>query len=288
MSRYKIIISIFAFIVTMFSCQQREMMDYEGADGVWFCIQPPTNTGFGDPDTWPAVDTSQMAFIKMDNSVNDTVVSIPVRVMGNIKDYDREFGVRVAATSTVIEGEDYENVLSYYTVPAGSDRGYVTVKFNRTDRMLTDEFYLTLELVATADFTVPFPKRIIPPLGQHGPEDSVYVNKHTLIVSNLLYTPQAWNDYVGGPFTAKKLELLEDLYDVTFAQLDDPDQMNYSILRPMLKGVKYYLMEQEAAGTPVYEEDVFGEILYYTDEEGEFILDDDGEKIPVPVTLGNI
>ena len=106
MKRRYIAILIISLTTWLYACET-EMMGYEGESGVYFMMQKPPASGYGDPEQYEYVDTTLIPFAMF--TAKDTVLPIRVRITGEVADHDRYFTIRVVDTlTTAKEGEDYE------------------------------------------------------------------------------------------------------------------------------------------------------------------------------------
>ena len=106
MKRRYIAILIISLTTWLYACET-EMMGYEGESGIYFMMQKPPASGYGDPEQYEYVDTTLIPFAMF--TAKDTVLPIRVRITGDVVDHDRYFTIRVVDTlTTAKEGEDYE------------------------------------------------------------------------------------------------------------------------------------------------------------------------------------
>ena len=89
MKKYIFLLSV---ILAFIGCE-KEMMDYEGKDGIYFCVQEVPPSQYGNPEIWAHIDTTLLPFSLL--LVNDTTVRLKVRVMGPVTGYDRYFTLAV-------------------------------------------------------------------------------------------------------------------------------------------------------------------------------------------------
>lgn len=248
-------------------------MDFDGGSNVYFKIQPPTATGFGDPEIWPVVDTSALSFIKL--TVDEYELSLKVRISGSVVDYDRFFNVEIVETSTVTVGEDIDAIAPSFTVPAGERDGYVTVNVHRTETMSEEILYLTLRLVPSDDFNVNI-STWDTDYGQGSiKDDGSYprVDEHTVTITNLVVQPSTWNAYMAGDYHYSKFMLMCELGDVAVSEFDNTTTMPSARFIALCITLKNYLDYKEEQG----------ETVYLTDFKGEYELDEQGERIPMEV-----
>ena len=88
----KIYIFLLVVVLSFLGCE-KEMMDYEGKDGVYFSVQEAPPSLYGNPEIWAHMDTTLIPFSLL--LENDSTVRLKVRVMGDVVNYDRYFTVSV-------------------------------------------------------------------------------------------------------------------------------------------------------------------------------------------------
>lgn len=268
----KIVVVGFLATLSLFSCKQ-EMIDYIGSDGVYFSVQPATQTESGDPDLWPVVDSSYVQFAKTQEK--DTIYNIKVKLLGYVKDYDRTFGLKVLPISTVVEGRDYDKLPESIIMPAGAAFVNIPVPLHRTEPMKEKELNLTLELVQSKDLYVPMQRYFTTSSQQ---SDTVTVNIHTVIINDKLYRPLTWVDYIGGAYSDAKMGLICELYNLTVDEFDSQKTMPPKRFKSIIYAFKNYLELRKKEGKTVYETDSKGNIIYITDVTGA--------KVPVEMKVG--
>ena len=79
-------IFLLVVVLSFLGCE-KEMMDYEGKDGVYFSVQEVPPSLYGDPEIWSHMDTTLIPFSLL--LENDSTVRLKVRVMGDVVNYDR-------------------------------------------------------------------------------------------------------------------------------------------------------------------------------------------------------
>lgn len=136
MKKYIFLLSV---VLSFLGCE-KEMMDYEGKDGIYFSVQEVPPSQYGNPEIWAHVDTTLIPFSLL--LENDSTVRLKVRVMGKVVNYDRYFTLSVVDTSTTAtEGEDYAPLEKQYVplrragwlrgvhgIPAGKDVGFYLLR----------------------------------------------------------------------------------------------------------------------------------------------------------------
>ena len=121
----KTIIKYIAIITALFclnSCEQ-DLMDYEGEAGVYFAVQFPWPSGYGDTTLWELSPQSNVSFFLQKKA--DSTIKVRVQITGNTIDRDRQFKVVVVDTgSTAIVEHDYDPIPEIHTIRAHTLHGY--------------------------------------------------------------------------------------------------------------------------------------------------------------------
>ncbi len=240
-----------------------EMMDYEGKDGVYFMMQKPPQSGYGEQEKWEYVDTTRINFSSILG--NDTVLPIRVRVMGNVTDYDRHVSLRVASESTAKPGEDYEEFGLDFPVPAHERQVEMPCRFIKTEKLAKEELTLSLvlELQANADFVLPLPWW--QPFGDiYGdPADSVNVVRHVILIANEVRIPGYWPEQYWGNWSVKKFEIMCGLFQMTWDDFNKLNAGEQSRVQIMGQNLDKYLKEKEKDNETIYEDE--------RDENGDLV-----------------
>ena len=247
----------------VWNCES-EMMGYEGKDGVYFMMQVPPQSGYGDTELWEYVDTTRVNFSSMRGE--DTILPIRVRVMGNVMDYNRRVSFKVVTNeSTAKAGEDYETFDLSPVMPANERQVEVPCRIMKTEKLAKDTLTvaLVLELEENADFALPL--SWWQPFGNiYGSrKDSVSVTRHVILISNEVRKPGWWPVYYWGNWSVKKFELMSELFSMTwddFNQLNGGDGTRAQIMGQRLDK---YLKEKEKDGQTIYEDE--------RDENGDWV-----------------
>lgn len=258
---YLFIIGSLLFSWFMQGCE-REMMDYEGKPGIYFAVQHGESGG--DETVWPFQPKSNVEFFKI--LEDEATVNVKVMATGSISDIDRPFRVEINPDSTnAVVGTHYESLSGDFFIPAGEAYTYIPIKVKRTSDMQDKDITIGLKLLPNEHFELAFPEF-------HAVDDLYYgdvvetfdASLHTLVVNDVMTKPSEWYgqaDSKGkegglfGEFSRKKLELICELCNLTYADFCDPNIM-ISLLRYEIRNtVSRYLTNQLQAGNPIFEDD---------------------------------
>ena len=130
MKYIKLISLVVLLLGILTSCEQEDIRSFEAEPAVNFTQTTQTYSFLANPD-------------------DAEIIEIPVRIMGNAVDYDRNFDVEVIEETGVPEGS-YEIMGGY--VEAGEFEGVLEVKVFNAPVLENSEASITLELTNSEDF----------------------------------------------------------------------------------------------------------------------------------------
>lgn len=247
----------------LFCCAcEHEMMSYEGEEGVYFAVQ--RGDYWESEKYWPYQPDSYVEFIKQTGDSN--VVLIKVMITGEIKNYDRKFGVTVLPDSTTaIENIHYLPLVNEVVVPAGSYSVGIPVTLLRAEDLKKKERRICLQLVESDDFTIVFPEwHALPGVtGGIVPAD-FDAGKHMIYVNDFMVQPDIWMGEVDpetgkeggmwGAFSEKKLNMMCERFQLTYSDFMSLQTMPEALQRLITATMADMLIEA-SFGDPVLEED---------------------------------
>ena len=219
MKKYIFLLSV---ILAFIGCE-KEMMDYEGKDGIYFCVQEVPPSQYGIPEFWGDIDTSFLAVID--------------------------------SLTTATVGEDYSPLEKQYVISAGERDGYVEFIGFRQEKMLDSTYYVTLQLMENEYFSLPMD--IWRPLElKDYTRENQNVIRHVVGLTDEVFEPKAWTTNYFGPYSKKKMKLLCEMFGLQMADFDNVTEMDMERQRVYAQGLDKYLKEMDAKGETVYEDRV--------------------------------
>lgn len=268
----KRIFYIWVLPLILLGCE-KDLMDYEGLEGVYFAVQ--WGDSWGSEKTWPYQPYTDVHFINL--SGDTATVLVRVMTTGPVKDYDRPFRVEVNPDSTdLTEGVDYLPLVNEVIIPAGEYAADVPVCLIRTEILQQEEKRLGLRLVANEYFSLSFPEwDAIVGSYQSGPiHDHFDASLHTLHISDFMVRPAMWIGtdsspyYDGnesgswGAFSRKKLELICEYFDLTYNDFMSDETMPMALQMLIYKKMSQVLIEHYNAKDPILEDD--GRLMWFS------------------------
>lgn len=190
-----------------------EMTDYSGSDGLYFAVQYPWSSGYGDSTVWEYNARSVFSF--SETIKTDTLIRLKVKLQGHPVGYDRYFYIRLDESTTAESGREFE-IENRYVLPANSIVSYVDVVLYKTSLLEDTTRQIGICLAERGDF-----KRALDqwhPLGsQHGSAIDAY--KHTIEFSDRILDPgNAWDIAYWGVYSERKIRLISEICNVSISE----------------------------------------------------------------------
>lgn len=181
-------------------------------------------------------DSITYSFFYYPDSTSLTV-PIGIKLIGNTANYDREFKLSVDTKNSTVESRHY-TFPEKFLFRANRVVDTVYVKINNAADLREKSVRLVLKIEENALF--------LP--GQYE------YTRNVIRFSDIIAPPEWWNqtiiDSYLGPYTEKKFREFMKVTGVGDLSDKSPDDIWY-----LSRSFKYYLQEQEKAGTPVIDED---------------------------------
>lgn len=251
------------FISVLFIGCQKEIPEYSGTSGIYFAMSK--TSGGMDDSKMDYTDNSSLPFAVFDKE--DSVLIVRAKILGEVKDYDREVLIEVVAEgSTAIAGEDYEPLQEKYYVKAHEIYAQIPIHFYKSSSLKDNERTLQLRLKESKDFNLPMPYWLAP---NSSDKNGIDVINHTITFSDKWVKLPGFNEYFLGTYSEKKNRLICELFNLTLLDFLEP----MSTVKIQTLGLKFdqYLKEMEAKGETVYED--------YRDENNNLVKMTAGEGI---------
>ncbi|TYR37923.1 DUF4843 domain-containing protein [Sphingobacterium phlebotomi] len=262
MKRIFIFIFFVQYCILFYGCE-KEMMAYEGKEGVYFAVRHNDNTTIL-PGLWPYQPYSNVQFARI--GLDETAFEVNVAITGPVKDYDRVFRLVVNPDSTTaIAGLHYGDVQEEWTVPAGAVSTRVKIPLKRTPDLEENPVTLGLRLIPTNDFELSFPEwEAIPEFTQGQIVREFDASLHALRIDDIMVQPTVWSGSLQagnresgllGVFTRRKMEFLMENLRVKYEDFDDPEIMPMARMMLIASDGTTILVKRLNEGKPVLEED---------------------------------
>jgi hypothetical protein len=259
---------ILAGLTLMTGSCERELMGFEGEEGVYFAVQH--GASYGNDRVWPYQPYSNIEFIK---ETGDAVTKqFKVMATGPVKEYDRTFFVTINPDSTTAQpATDYELVEESFIIPANGSIGYVSIILKRTPGLQLGIKKIGLRLLESADFTLAFTEwDAVPGFSSGTIVPKFDASLHTINMSDFVVQPPVWTGSIQeggreagmwGAFSRKKLEMMCDRFNLTYN-----DFLSTATMPSVLQGLIATTMSNDLIAlydqhTPVLEDD--GRLMFF-------------------------
>ncbi|MDR2130497.1 MAG: DUF4843 domain-containing protein [Odoribacteraceae bacterium] len=261
---YTIIPGVMVLLQLPIACE-REMISYQGVEGIYFAVQ--TGRESGSEGSWPYSPYTDVEFVK---SPEDTrVVRIKVMATGKTKPYDRSFPIAIHRDSTTAEeGVDYDPIPAEGTIPSGEVMTYIPIVLHRTPAMATGVLKIGLKLQPNEHFQLTFPHWGPPTdLTDGTVHEGFDASMHVIRANDILVQPANWlggfyqyeagnpefNTF--GAFTRKKFELLSSLTGYVYIDFMTNPPMSIGLQSLLGRRLADHLIAEYKAGQAITEDD---------------------------------
>src|SRR5690606_32306486 len=218
-----ILMYILLFQTAAFLSCEKELMDYEGREGVYFAVQHGDSNR--SPESWPYQPYSNVDFVRI--GLDEVEIPIKIGITGPVKEYDRVFYIDVNPDSTTaILNQHYEAIARDWVIPAGAISTTVKVHLKRTPDLEEEPKTLGLRLTGSNDLALSFPEwDAILSLDGGATVEEFDASLHTLRINDIMVEPEIWRGSIQsgnresglfGAFTRKKMEFLIDNLGLTY------------------------------------------------------------------------
>lgn len=193
----KYIYAIGVVLIFLWSCQEDEIMQWQGKTCIYFSFMDP-----GTKDKF----SNDMGFSFGLTTSMDTVIHIPVTGSGDVVDYERTFSY-VIDSITGVEGVHYDPLPAKGVFPANSATGYIPVSLHR---ILDDDslYYMHLRLISDENFEINIPEAYS--------GDTTDLTRFRFSYSSSIAKPPYWMDTFLGYFSLAKYNLVYELTGQTW------------------------------------------------------------------------
>lgn len=254
MKKYITAIYVLLGIVLLGACSEEDFTTFDGTKSGIYMQRVATTDITGTPLSYS--DSMTVTFANYESDTERLRTYVPVKIMGNVKDYDRRFKLVVnPELSNAVEGMDYELSDTACYIPAGETSRNVFFYIKKTDKLSSQSVKIVFELQDNENFTVELDK-YKNTVSWSSTGSQLCGSHYKLIFNNIWEIPYQWSfwgDWYLGTWSVKKETLLNKLMGWEHYEFDS--KASYGIMPYLAKKLQKYLQEQADAGTPVVDED---------------------------------
>lgn len=244
----------------LFSCTKQEIPVFSSDDhGVYFQYKSSYIYGTTIENY---TDSLSYSFTSAAADATSIVLSVPVRTMGKVTDYDRPIKVVIdEENTTAIAGVHYEENLDTLYIPAGESSVYARIKFLRAEDLLEKTVRVGLKLEANEYFGL-YIDEYKNTNSYTATGEMLDGTRFAFVVSETYTEPSYWTWFGGsyfGAWTAKKYVTLNNVMGWTASDWSRAGGTGAKVVlgRFSFAATRFqeYLQEQADAGTPVIDVD---------------------------------
>jgi hypothetical protein len=264
---FNILISCFVALSLFTSCE-KELMSYEGVEGVYFAVQ--SGASYGSEKTWPYMPYTNLEFVKFPGA--DATVNLKVMITGPVKDYDRPFKVALNPDSTTAQqGVHFEDIPAEGVIKANEWFTYVPIVVKRAQDLRTAVKKIGVKLLPNEHFALSFTDwDAVAGFTAGTVIENFDASLHTINLSDFIVKPAVWTGSVNaqnkeagiwGAFSEKKLNMICARFNLTYNDFMSTTTMPTVLQMLIYQTMSRDLIELYQLGTPVLEDD--GRLMYF-------------------------
>lgn len=242
-------------LLVQFSCKEDKLDLYNAANVIYF----PGNQDVGKVK---GREFGHYSFGYVSAFVDHYIQKIPVRATGSIQNYDREYKLKVTDTSTMVEGRDFEFLNKRFFIPANKYADTIFLKVNRSSGLKIKALNVGIELQANENFGLDLSSQIV---GTGNDMKLRTLIGYNFSADDIAGAPWFWdtkqtvqaNATISflGPYSNKKFQLMIGRFELDVTPMLEVKYFpSVALMKAWGSGMKAYLNEMQAAGTPVLEE----------------------------------
>ena len=234
---------------------EKDTMTYggepDGISGIYFLYGPNYTQYAGGLKVYTYRDSIEYSFAKLAADIPESMVYLPVKVLGNLSTHDRTFKVKVTG-GTAVEGVDYVPLEAEYILPANRPETLLPIRLIRTDKLKKEKIRMTVSLVENEHF------KLLLPTKENGADGTeLNATELKIIFSEFYAAPWDWDffavDYFG-EFTVEKFEFINATLGWAPSDWDD-GTVKAGMFGYAVRVVQEELQRRADNNDPVYEKD---------------------------------
>ena len=174
------VLILVTIVSLLLGCRKEEMLSYDLTSAVTI-YKPGITTGR---------DSITVSFAIMDDTKMSDTVTLPIRIIGLPKSYDRVVPYSVLQDESTADISNYD--LLPAVIPANSYTGEIKIKVNRTTALKTQEARLAISLNESSEFKM-------------GPKEQA---NYIIRMNDFLTKPASWHNIRFGDYSQTKYRLI--------------------------------------------------------------------------------
>lgn len=241
--RMKTKVILLLCIAFLYACKEDDLMRYDSNTSIYFDFKNSNKKVVGE---------TTFSFAKGSVLVKDTIIGIPVAILGPVVPSNLDFKIIVVDTGTTANSSHFE-VLKDQFIEAGKGKGELKVRVFRRDDLTDTILKIQFQLQPNENFHTDYYR------SKEQIMDPDYMDRlnFTLYITDIYTAPEYWKTryrlYLGD-FSIKKFDLLCSMLLLTREELekaltDSAKLMNYASM------LKAYLQQCKDQGKTIMDGD---------------------------------
>lgn len=233
-------------LLVLFSCEDKDVETYTGKEGIYF----NKRERIGNILT----DSTNFTFVYVDETIKESIVSIPIQLVGRESNEDRPVNIKVVG-GTAKEGEDY-TLPTNPVMPAGESSFNFEVTLKRTPSLQDMAMTIELEIAENSFFQSIITHETIDV--QAGTK--VTALRHKIEFSEQFIkgvAPAAWVTQMYA-FTPQRFFLVSKVMNIPRADFNDSSKISAARFQYLIAETIKYVAEQLMLDEPdpeIFDED---------------------------------
>lgn len=241
-------------VALMTACSEEDFTTFDGQKAGIYMQRVYMTDINGTPLSFS--DSVVFTFANYNEETKEYKYYIPVKIMGDVKDYDRPFKLTVdPELTTAVENEDYAFSDTECYIPAGKTSTNVWFLLKKTDKLSKQSVRLVFKLSDNEHFTAEL-ESYKSTVNWAEAGNQLCGTRYKFIYNNIWTIPTYWSwygdDYFG-TWTVAKEKVINSVMGYEHSSWNG--KVTYGTLPYIAKKTQKYLQEQANAGTPVLDED---------------------------------
>ncbi len=247
----KLIYIILLSVTAVFTACEKEIDTYSGDSGLYFDTEGMT------------LDTISVHWGLKNSDVTEQVLTLKVKLFGEVKDYDRPFSIQVETLEDdsipAIEGRDYEAFPTQYVMKAGEAETNIDIKLLRDPHLVSTPARFGVRIIENSDLKLLYTRYGSQQINDTTVETRPLDYQRAIYIDEDFSIPSWWSYYgepLFGTFSSKKAALICEVMgiDRELWMKDIVGGLGYGYLKFCGKYMYRWLLENpqtEDDGTPM-------------------------------------
>jgi hypothetical protein len=238
------VIAVLFSIALLQACKKENIPTFSSTPGLYFTKTSHASMGI-------LADSVMASFGYSADNVTDSIIKVPISVLGKASPVDRVYKVIVVDSGTTAKAGYNYDLPKNTVIRAGLSVDSLAVTIHRTPDILYHPLAVTLQLESNENFSINMKYDTLDAISGL----PVHFTIFKVVMEDGLTQPSVWKYgpfYYFGTFSPKKIKLTSQVTGMPLGALADyNDWASWPFWATMMNR---YLLDQKAAGTPILED----------------------------------